>query len=98
MPKKASKIMTTDNDIAPTPVSVPATQTVAEKIKYEYIHSAISPLQLALKHNVEVEDVLVAIDASDLLEVPIVGDQVDSAGPGVALNRGTTARATYTKN
>ncbi len=98
MPKKASKIVTTENDTAPTPVSVPATKTVAQTIKEEYDNGAYSPLQLALKHNVEVDVVLVAIGASDLLEVQIVGDQVDSAGPGVPLSRGSVAKATYTKN
>ena len=55
MPKKASKIVTTENDTAPTPVSVPATKTVAQTIKEEYDNGAYSPLQLALKHNVEVD-------------------------------------------
>jgi hypothetical protein len=72
--------------------------TTAEKIKQDYENGAFSPLQLAYKHNVEVDEVLVAIGQAELLEVHIVGDQVDSAGPGVPLNYGTKVRVPYTKN
>jgi hypothetical protein len=68
------------------------------EIKKTYINGAWSPLQLAHKFNVEVEEVLIAIDATDLLEVQIVGDQVDSAGPGIAINHGTRQKVRYSKN
>lgn len=98
MPVKKSKIVTTENEIAPTTVSVPATLTVTEQIAHDYHHGAFSPLQLAYKYNVEIADVLVAIDQPEMLEVQIVGDQVDSAGPGVPLNHGSSARIPFTKN
>ena len=97
MPKKAT-IVTTENEIAPAPQPEPATKTVAEQIKHDYDNGAFSPLQLAYKHNVEVDDVLVAIGEGNMLEVHIVGDQVDSAGPGVPISYGTKARVKYTKN
>lgn len=95
MPKK---IVTTENEIAPTPKSVPATKTVAEQIKHDYDNGAFSPLQLALKYNVEVDEVLVAIGQAEMLGVAIVGDQVDSAGPGVPISSGTVAKVHYTKD
>ena len=55
-------------------------------------------MQLALKYNVEVDEVLVAIGQGELLEVTIVGDQVDSAGPGVPISSGTVQKVHYTKN
>lgn len=92
------KIVTTENEVAPTPVSQPTTKTIQEQIKEEYVNGAWSPLQLAYKFNVEVEDVLVAIEQPEMLEISIVGDQVDSAGPGVPLSSGSTAKINYTKN
>ena len=97
MPKKAT-IMTTENEIAPTPVSVPATLTIQEQIKRDYQNGAFSPLQLSYKYSVEVDEVLRAIDQGEMLEVHIVGDQVDSAGPGIPISYGTKARIPYTKN
>lgn len=98
MPAKANKIMTTENELAPTPVSVPATKTISEQIKEDYENGAFSPLQLAYKHNVEIDEVLIAIGQAEMLTVQIVGDQIDSAGPGVPLNYGTRERVNYTKN
>lgn len=91
-------MVTTENEVTPTPVSVPVTKTVTEQIADDYHNGAFSPLQLSYKYNVEVDEVLVAIGQAELLEVHIVGDQVDSAGPGVALNYGTKARVPYSKN
>ena len=93
-----AKIVTTENEVAPTPVSVPATKTVSEQIKDDWNNGAFSPLQLSYKYNVEVEEVYNAIEQSEMNEVLIVGDQVDSAGPGVALSSGSKAKAVYTKN
>jgi len=97
MPKKVTMV-TTENEIAPTPVTVPATKTVSEQIKDDYNNGAFSPLQLAYKYNVEVEDVLIAIEQPEMLEVQIVGDQIDSAGPGVPISHGTRHKVQYTKN
>ena len=76
----------------------PKELTVPEQIKYDYDNGSFSPLQLAYKHNVEIDEVLVAIGQKQMLEVHIVGDQVDSAGPGVPLNHGTSVKVPYTKN
>jgi hypothetical protein len=76
----------------------PAELTVAEKIKRDYINSPISPLQLSLRYDVSVEEVLLAIEQGEMLEVQLVGDQVDDPGPGVQLNPGTRVRVPYTKN
>lgn len=72
--------------------------TVPEQIKKDYENGAFSPLQLSYKYNVEVADVYKAIEQTDMLNVTIVGDQVDSAGPGVAINYGTVVNVPYTKN
>lgn len=93
-----SKIVTTENEVAPAPKSVKATRTVAEQIKYEWDNGAYSPLQMALKHNVEVEEVYKAIEQPEMLGVAIAGDQVDSAGPGVPISSGTVQKVHYTKN
>lgn len=94
----AKVINTTDTEYEDVPDKVQATKTVAEQIKYDYDNGAWSPLQLALKYNVEVDEVLVAIGQGELLEVTIVGDQVDSAGPGVPISSGTVQKVHYTKN
>lgn len=72
--------------------------SVQEKIKHDYNNGSFSPLQLAYKHGVEVETVLVAIDQPEMLEVHIVGDQIDDAGPGATINPYSTAKVKYTKN
>ena len=95
MPKKT--IVTTENELTVTPPSVPSTPTISDKIKEDYING-LSPLQCALKHNVEIADVLEAINQQEMLYVQIVGDQIDSAGPGVPLNPGTKQKINYTKN
>lgn len=69
-----------------------------KKIHDTYQNGAWSPLQLSYKFKVEIDEVLVAIGESEMNEVHIVGDQVDSAGPGVQINRGSTAKVPYTKN
>lgn len=94
----ARKIVTTENEVAPTPVSVPATKSVSEQILEDYQNGAFSPLQLSYKYNVEIADVLLAIEQPEMLEVQIVGDLVDSAGPGVPLSAGSSAKVHYTKN
>jgi hypothetical protein len=97
MPKKVT-MATTENEVAPTPVSQPATKTVSEQIKDDYRNGAFSPLQLAYKYSVEIDAVLVAIEQPEMLEVQIVGDQIDSAGPGVAINYGSRQKINYSKN
>lgn len=93
-----AKIVTTKNEIAPTPVSVPSTKTVEEQIKHDWDNGAFSPLQLSYKYSVEVEDVYKAIQQDEMNYVAIVGDQVDSAGPGVAISTGSIEKVKYTKN
>jgi hypothetical protein len=76
--------------------------TVTDKLKAEikktYNDGAWSPLQLSYKFNVEVEDVLIAIDQPEMTEVQIGGDQIDDAGPGVPLSRGSAQKVKFTKN
>ena len=73
--------------------------TVDEQIADDYHNNgAFSPLQLAYKYNVEIDQVLQAIGQAEMTVVAIVGDQVDSAGPGVALSSGSIAKVPYTKN
>lgn len=72
--------------------------TVSEQIKQAYDGGAFSPLQLSYKFNVEVAEVLEAIDQPEMNEVHIVGDQIDDAGPGATVNPGTRAKVPYTKN
>lgn len=67
-------------------------------IKKDWDNGAFSPLQLSYKHNVEVDQVYEAIEQVEMNEVYIVGDQVDSAGPGVPISRGSKAKVQYTKN
>ena len=69
-----------------------------QEIKDTYNSGAWSPLQLSYKFNVEIEDVLVAIDQPEMTVVEISGDQIDDAGPGVEIKRSTVQRVKYTKN
>jgi hypothetical protein len=94
----AKKIVTTENEVAPTPVSQPATKTIEEQIKNDWDNGAFSPLQLSYKYNVEVEAVYRAIEQDEMNYVAIVGDQVDSAGPGVPISSGSIEKVNYTKN
>lgn len=96
MPKKV--INTTDTEYEDVPEKVEPTRTIEEQIKFDYDNGAYSPLQLSFIHNVEVDVVLRAIGQAELLEVQIVGDQIDDAGPGVAINPGTRVKVPYTKN
>lgn len=98
MPKKADTLVTTENEVVKEAPKVEPTRTVEEQIKYDYDNGAYSPLQLSFIHNVEVDVVLRAIGQAELLEVQIVGDQIDDAGPGVAINPGTRVKVPYTKN
>ena len=77
---------------------MPTTKTIPEQIAHDYQNGAFSPLQLSYKYNVEVEEVLKAIDQEEMLEVTIVGDLVDDAGPGVPLSRGSRQKVNYSKN
>jgi hypothetical protein len=72
--------------------------SVNEKIKHDYNNGSYSPLQLAYKHNVEVDTVLIAIEQAEMLEVTIVGDQIDDAGPGATIKPFSKAKVPYTKN
>lgn len=72
--------------------------SVSEKIKHDYNNGSFSPLQLAYKHNVEIDAVLVAIEQPEMLEVLIVGDQIDDAGPGATIKPFSKAKVPYTKN
>jgi hypothetical protein len=74
------------------------TDKLKAEIKKTYNDGAWSPLQLAYKFNVEIDQVLVAIDQPEMTEVSLSGDQIDDAGPGVPLNHGTKQKVKYTKN
>lgn len=91
-------MVTTENEVAPTPVSQPTTMTIQEQIKHDYDNGAYSPLQLSYKHNVEIADVLNAIGQGDMNEVTLTGDQIDDAGPGAVVIPFSKAKVTYTKN
>lgn len=72
--------------------------SISEKVKHDYLNGSFSPLQLAYKHNIEISDVLIAIEQSEMLEVTIAGDQIDDAGPGATIKPFTKARVPYSKN
>jgi len=74
------------------------TDKLKAEIKKTYQDGAWSPLQLAYKFNVEIDQVLIAIDQPEMNEVTLVGDQVDDPGLGVQLSQGTKQRVKYTKN
>lgn len=74
------------------------TEALKKDIKKEYDNGSYSPLQLAYKFNVEVDQVLESIDQADLNEVHLSGDQIDDAGPGVEINRGSKQKVKFTKN
>lgn len=74
------------------------TDKLKKEIKTTYDNGSWSPLQLAYKFNVEVDQVLVAIDQPEMTEVLLGGDQIDDAGPGVPLNYGTKQKIKYSKN
>lgn len=73
-------------------------EATKKAIKKDWDNGAFSPLQLSYKHKVEIEEVYEAIEQAEMNEVDIVGDQVDNAGPGVQISRGSKAKAIYTKN
>ena len=68
------------------------------EIKKTYDNGAWSPLELSYKFKVEVDEVLSAIGQDEMNYVQIVGDQVDDAGPGVAVSRGSVQKVEYSKN
>jgi hypothetical protein len=74
------------------------TDKLKAEIKKTYDDGAWSPLQLSYKFNVEVDQILIAIDQPEMTEVVLGGDQIDDAGPGVQLNYGTKQKIKFTKN
>lgn len=74
------------------------TDKLKAEIKKTYDNGSWSPLQLAYKFNVEVEEVLIAIDQSEMTEVIIGGDQIDDAGPGVQISTSSKQKVKFTKN
>ena len=72
--------------------------TLDEQIKHDYDNGAYSPLQLAHKHRVEVDQVLVAIGQPEMTVVHIAGDQIDDAGPGASISQSSVQKVKYTKD
>lgn len=68
------------------------------EIKKTYDNGSWSPLELSYKFKVEVDEVLDAIGQNEMNYVQIVGDQVDDAGPGVQISRGSVQKVKYSKN
>lgn len=76
----------------------PVDDKLKAEIKKTYNNGSWSPMQLAYKFNVEVSDVLIAIDQPEMNEVTIAGDQIDDAGPGVEIKQFSKQKVNYTKN
>lgn len=74
------------------------TDKLKAEVKKTYDNGSWSPLQLAYKFNLEVEQIYECIDQPEMTEVVLGGDQIDDAGPNVPLNYGTKQKIKYSKN